>query len=88
MIQFITTFFDDYRITSPRGASPMRLGNAQQLLRQSTHEPCPIRHADAGRHPRLSLMREAKSWMPTCVGMTGENGSAHHQSIRSLLGVA
>ncbi len=24
------------------------------------------------RHPRLLLMRPSKSWMPTCVGMTGE----------------
>jgi hypothetical protein len=25
-------------------------GDAQQMLRQLAHEPCPIRHADAGRH--------------------------------------
>jgi hypothetical protein len=36
-----------------------------------THGQCQHRHADAGRHPRLSLLRRAKSRMPTCVGMTG-----------------
>ncbi len=35
-------------------------------------DPLPLlRHADEGRHPRLLFLNGPKSWMPTCVGMTG-----------------
>ena len=28
------------------------------------------RHADAGRHPCLSVLEQRKAWVPTCTGMT------------------
>src|SRR5580658_1256140 len=51
---------------------PRKPANAMlyQVPERVTHRHNRPRHADAGRHPRLPLLHAAKSWMPTCVGMT------------------
>jgi hypothetical protein len=46
------------------------------------------RHADAGRHPRLTLVHAAKTWIPAFAGMTrwvrhdalGKD-DAHHTTV-------
>ena len=50
--------------------------------RRIRHTVSPTRHADEGRHPRLSCLHRGKSWMPTFVGTTGVAQSVVRAGLR------
>ena len=57
-------------VGSPRAGFHRAAAGSQRPWQPGGVDDRPLRHAGAGRHPRLGRAQHSKSWMPACAGMT------------------